>query len=48
MEPLLDDVSTTAFYLAARGGQIDTVEFAYVDGYEGCAPRPSPAKTWTA
>ncbi|WP_428145098.1 prohead protease/major capsid protein fusion protein [Delftia acidovorans] len=35
VEPLLDDVSTTAFYLAARAGQIDTVEFAYVDGYEG-------------
>ncbi len=35
VEPLLDDVSTTAFYLAARAGQIDTVEYAYVDGYEG-------------
>lgn len=35
VEPLLDDVSTTAFYLAANAGQIDTVEYAYVDGYEG-------------
>lgn len=35
VEPLLDAVSSTAFYLAARAGQIDTVEFAYVDGYEG-------------
>lgn len=35
VEPLLDAVSTTAFYLAARAGQVDTVEFAYVDGYEG-------------
>lgn len=35
VEPLLDAVSSTAFYLAARAGQVDTVEFAYVDGYEG-------------
>src|SRR5256885_12765694 len=31
VEPLLDDVSTTAFYLAARAGQIDTVEYAYME-----------------
>ena len=35
VEPLLDAVSTTAFYLLARAGQVDTVEYAYVDGYEG-------------
>lgn len=35
VEPLLDAQSTTAFFLAARAGQVDTVEFAYVDGYEG-------------
>lgn len=35
VEPLLDEVSTTAWFLAARSGQIDTVEYAYVDGSEG-------------
>lgn len=35
VEPLLDEVSTTAWYMAARSGQIDTVEYAYVDGSEG-------------
>ena len=35
VEPLLDEVSTAAWYMAARSGQIDTVEFAYVDGSEG-------------
>lgn len=35
VEPLLDEVSTTAWYMAARSGQIDTIEFAYVDGSEG-------------
>lgn len=35
VEPLLDEVSTAAWYMAARNGQIDTVEFAYVDGSEG-------------
>ncbi|MBQ0919066.1 peptidase, partial [Hydrogenophaga aromaticivorans] len=35
VEPLLDEVSTTAWYMAARNGQIDTVEYAYVDGSEG-------------
>lgn len=35
VEPLLDEVSATAWYMAARSGQIDTVEFAYVDGSEG-------------
>ena len=35
VEPILDEVSTAAWYMAARSGQIDTVEFAYVDGSEG-------------
>lgn len=35
VEPLLDESSTTAWYMAARSGQIDTVEYAYVDGSEG-------------
>lgn len=35
VEPLLDEVSTTAWFMAARSGQIDTVEYAYVDGSEG-------------
>lgn len=35
VEPLLDEVSTAAWYMAARNGQIDTVEYAYVDGSEG-------------
>ncbi|MET3431440.1 hypothetical protein ABIC71_000918 [Herbaspirillum seropedicae] len=35
VEARLDDVSTTAWYLLADGSQIDTVEFAYLDGEEG-------------
>lgn len=35
VETLLDAVSPSAFYLLARAGQVDTVEYAYVDGYEG-------------
>lgn len=35
VETLLDSASPTEFYLVARSGQVDTVEFAYVDGYEG-------------
>lgn len=35
VEPLLDEVSASAWYMAARSGQIDTVEYAYVDGSEG-------------
>lgn len=35
VEPLLDEKSATAWYMAASAGQIDTVEFAYVDGSEG-------------
>ncbi len=35
VEPLLDAASVTAWYLAADSGQIDTVEYAYLDGAEG-------------
>lgn len=35
VEPLLDEVSAVAWFMAARNGQIDTVEYAYVDGSEG-------------
>lgn len=35
VEPLLDASSSTAWYLAASNGQIDTIEYAYVDGNEG-------------
>jgi hypothetical protein len=35
VEPLLDDSSTTAWYLAAASSQVDTVEYCYLDGAEG-------------
>ncbi|WP_305683049.1 prohead protease/major capsid protein fusion protein [Hydrogenophaga sp.] len=35
VEPLLDAASATAWYLAAANSQIDTVEYAYLDGAEG-------------
>jgi hypothetical protein len=35
IEPILDAASATAFYLAADPGQIDTVEYCYLDGAEG-------------
>jgi hypothetical protein len=35
VEPLLDASSATAWYLAANSGQIDTVEYCYLDGAEG-------------
>lgn len=35
VEPLLDLVSTTGWYFAADGGQIDTVEYCYLGGAEG-------------
>lgn len=35
VEPLLDDASTTAWYLAADSAVIDTVEFAYLEGADG-------------
>lgn len=34
-EPRLDVVSTNAWYLAANPGQIDTIEYAYLEGQEG-------------
>lgn len=34
-EPRLDADSTTAWYLAADPGQIDTIEYAYLEGQEG-------------
>lgn len=35
VEPLLDASSASAFYLAASNSQIDTVEYAYLEGAEG-------------
>lgn len=35
VEPLLDASSATAWYLSASNSQIDTVEYAYLDGAEG-------------
>lgn len=35
VEPLLDSASATAWYAAANNGQVDTVEYCYLDGYEG-------------
>jgi hypothetical protein len=35
VEPILDAVSATAWYLAANNGQVDTVEYCYLDGAEG-------------
>lgn len=35
VEPILDAVSATAWYLAANSSQIDTVEYCYLDGAEG-------------
>lgn len=35
VEPILDAYSPTAWYLAAQNGQVDTVEFCYLDGSEG-------------
>ncbi|MEO5375977.1 MAG: hypothetical protein H7840_17265, partial [Alphaproteobacteria bacterium] len=34
-EPRLDDTSTTAWYLAADPAQIDTIEYAYLEGQIG-------------
>lgn len=34
-EPRLDANSTTAWYLAGEPGQIDTIEYAYLEGNEG-------------
>lgn len=35
VEPLLDATSVAHWYLAASNGQIDTVEYCYLDGAEG-------------
>lgn len=35
VEPLLDETSTSAWYLAASNSQVDTVEYAYLEGAEG-------------
>lgn len=35
VEPILDGISTTAWYLAASSAQVDTVEYCYLDGAEG-------------
>jgi hypothetical protein len=35
IEPILDSVSATAWYAASNSGQIDTVEYCYLDGAEG-------------
>jgi hypothetical protein len=35
VEPLLDAGSLTAWYLAAATGQVDTIEYCYLDGAEG-------------
>lgn len=35
VEPLLDSVSSTAWYAAANNSQIDTVEYCYLDGADG-------------
>lgn len=34
-EPRLDAASTTAWYMAADPGQIDTIEYAYLEGNQG-------------
>ena len=35
VEPLLDGNSATAWYLASNSGEIDTVEYCWLDGAEG-------------
>lgn len=35
VEPILDGISATAWYLASNNSQIDTVEYCYLDGAEG-------------
>ena len=34
-EPRLDNASATAWYLAANPAQIDTIEYAYLEGQQG-------------
>jgi hypothetical protein len=35
IEPLLDSVSSTAWFMAAKTSQVDTVEYCYLDGADG-------------
>ena len=35
VEPILDAVSASAWYLASNNSQVDTVEYCYLDGAEG-------------
>ncbi|MEG2899177.1 MAG: Mu-like prophage major head subunit gpT family protein [Massilia sp.] len=35
VEPILDAMSSTAWYLASSNSQVDTVEYCYLDGAEG-------------
>jgi hypothetical protein len=35
VEPRLDAASTTAWYLAAKTGLVDTIEYSYLDGAAG-------------
>lgn len=35
VDPVLDSSSATAWYLAASSGQVDTVEYCWIDGTEG-------------
>jgi hypothetical protein len=35
IEPVLDGISATNWYLASNSGQVDTVEYCYLDGAEG-------------
>jgi len=35
VEPILDEASETAWYMASSNSQVDTVEFCYLDGAEG-------------
>jgi hypothetical protein len=43
VETILDGVSSTAWYLAADGNLIDTVEFCHLDGAEGPVIESEPA-----
>ena len=42
VEPLLDLTSSTAWYLASNSGQVDTVEYCYLDGAEGVVLESEP------
>ena len=35
VEPILDAISSTAWYLAAENSQVDTVEYCFLDGADG-------------